>query len=295
MTIKSMTGFARRDGAFGRATWHWEVRSVNGRGLDLRLRLPPGFEALEPSVREGVAKRIVRGSVTVNLRAERETGEAEVRLNETALAQAIKATERIRQLIGSPPPSAEGLLALKGVLEVVEQPEDERETAALHEAMLKGLVETLDGVVAAREAEGRRLAAVLEAQIADIARLVAQVEASPGRRSEAIKARLKDLIGKLLETSNGLDPARLHQEAVLIATRNDVEEELQRLKAHVSAAREILAEQNSVGRKLDFLAQEFNREANPLTSKAADSETSRLGLALKVVIDQMREQVQNIE
>jgi uncharacterized protein (TIGR00255 family) len=295
MTLKSMTGFARSDGATDRATWHWEVRSVNGRGLDVRLRLPPGYESLEPAVRESLSKRAVRGSITVNLRADRQRGEAEVRLNETALTQAIDAAERVREMTGAPAPTAEGLLALKGVLEVIEQPEDERETAALHAAMMASFHTALDQFVAARAAEGARLKIILEAQIAEIERLVKLIETAPGRQPEAIKARLKELIGRLLDTGSGLDSQRLHQEALLIATRNDVEEELKRLKAHIEAAREILSEPNSVGRKLDFLAQEFNREANTLTSKSQDAEISRLGMALKVVIDQMREQVQNIE
>lgn len=295
MTLKSMTGFARADGTTERATWHWELRSVNGRGLDIRLRLPPGFESLEPAVRDSLSKRTVRGSIAVNLRADRQKGDAEVRLNETALAEAIKAADRVRALTGSPPPTAEGLLALKGVLEVIEHPEDESETALLHSAMMKSFHEALEAFVAARASEGTRLKAILETQVAEIERLVTLAETAPGRQPEAIKVRLKDLVGRLLDTGTGLDPQRLHQEALLLATRNDIEEEVKRLRAHIEAAREILAEPNSVGRKLDFLAQEFNREANTLTSKSQDAEISRLGMALKVVIDQLREQVQNIE
>jgi uncharacterized protein (TIGR00255 family) len=161
--------------------------------------------------------------------------------------------------------------------------------------MLASLTTVLDGVITARSAEGRRLGAVLEAQLAEIARLVGLIEASPARTPAAIKERLKEQVARLLETGQGLDPARLHQEAVLLATRADVEEELKRLKAHIEAVRELMSDPGAVGRKLDFLAQEFNREANTLTSKAADAEIARLGLALKVVIDQMREQVQNVE
>lgn len=295
MSIKSMTGFARRDGSLGGATWFWEVRSVNNRGLDLRLRLPPGYEALEPAVRENVGKRVTRGSISINLRAERETGEAQVRLNETALAAAIKAAERVRSITGGEPPRPDGLLALKGVLEVIENPDDQAETQRLNEAMLKSFNDALDGMIAAREAEGRRLQQVLDAQVAEIERLVRLVEAAPGRRPEAIKHRLKEMVSKLVETASGFDPQRLHQEAVLIATRSDVEEELKRLHAHISAARDLFLETGATGRKLDFLAQEFNREANTLTSKAGDAEIARHGLALKVVIDQLREQVQNIE
>jgi uncharacterized protein (TIGR00255 family) len=290
-----MTGFARQDGTLGASAWHWEVRSVNNRGLDLRLRLPPGLEALEPAVREAVTKRVTRGSVTVNLRAETETGEPKVRLNEAVLAQVIKAAEHIRHINGGTPPSPEGLLSLKGVLEVIEAEPDEAETTRLHTAMLADFNSALDGMLAARAAEGERLGGVLSAQIAEIERLMRLVEHAPGRRPEAIKARLKEMVAKLVENGSAFDSARLHQEAILIATRSDVEEELKRLYSHIAAARELLAEGNSVGRKLDFLAQEFNREANTLTSKAGDAEISRHGLALKVVIDQFREQVQNIE
>jgi uncharacterized protein (TIGR00255 family) len=295
MTIQSMTGFARADGALGAITWHWEVRSVNNRGLDLRLRLPPGHEALEPKVREGIAQRLTRGSVSVTLSVAREAAQSQIRLNEAALAAVIATAERIRKDLGGAPPQAESLLALRGVLELVDEPEDEEQRAATQAAMLASLITALDGVIAARGAEGRRLGAVLDAQLTEIARLVGQIEASPARTPGAIKERLKEQVARLLETGQGLDPARLHQEAVLLATRADVEEELKRLKAHIEATRELMSEPGAVGRKLDFLAQEFNREANTLTSKAADAEIARLGLALKVVIDQMREQVQNVE
>jgi uncharacterized protein (TIGR00255 family) len=295
MSIRSMTGFARQDGALDGATWHWEVRSVNNRALDVRLRLPPGFEALEPAAREAVAKRVTRGSVSVNLRAQRATGEPRLRLNETALAEAIRAAERVRALTGAEPARVEGLLAIRGVLDVVDEPEDEAATARVHAAMLRDLTAAVDAMVGAREAEGGRLKGVLEAQVAEIEGRVAAVESAPGRRPEAIATRLRDLVQRLTQSANGLDPDRLHQEAVLLATRSDVEEELKRLQAHIAAARELFREEGAIGRKLDFLAQEFNREANTLTSKANDPEIARHGLALKAVIDQMREQVQNIE
>jgi uncharacterized protein (TIGR00255 family) len=295
MTLKSMTGFARDDGTSGFAVWHWEVRSVNGRGLDVRLRLPTGYEALEPKVREIVAQRLTRGSVSVSLHANRQASQAEVRLNEDALRQVIKAAQRIRDLTGGEAPRAEGLLALKGVLEVVEEEDDAAVVEATHTLMLQGLTTAVEGLVEARTSEGGRLASVIGAQIAEIERLVDVVERSPLRTPAAIGQRLKDLVGRLVETDNGLDPQRLHQEAVLLATRADVEEELRRLRVHIAAARDLLAEPGAVGRKLDFLAQEFNREANTLCSKANDTDISKAGLALKVVIDQMREQVQNIE
>ncbi|MGI9404331.1 MAG: YicC/YloC family endoribonuclease [Hyphomicrobium sp.] len=295
MTIKSMTGFARAEGSLGTVAWHWEVRSVNGRGLDVRLRLPAGYESLEPAIREAVAKRLVRGNVAVSLSADRREGGQAIRLNEEALAEVVKAADRIRELTGCALPRADGLIGIKGVLEVSEIEEGAEETAARFEAILDHLNEVLAALVSARSAEGQRLKQVLEAQLVEIERLVNLIESSPARTPAAVTARLKEQIARLIETGDGLDPDRLHQEAVLIATRADVEEELKRLGAHIGAARELLKDNGAVGRKFDFLAQEFNREANTVCSKANDVEITRAGLALKTVIDQMREQVQNIE
>lgn len=295
MTLKSMTGFARRDGSAGTATWAWEIRSVNGRGLDVRLRMPPGYEALEPKVREAVAKQLTRGSVSVNLTVSRQSALSEIKLNEAALAQVIKAAERVRQLTGGEPARTEALLGLKGVLEISDETDTPDVLEATHAAMMKSFTDALAGVASARATEGERLAVIIAGQIAEIERLTAFVEGSPARTPDAIAKRLKDLVGRLMEADNGFDPARLHQEAVLIATRADVEEELRRLHVHIAAARDLMVEPGAVGRKFDFLAQEFNREANTLCSKANDTEITKAGMALKVVIDQMREQVQNLE
>jgi uncharacterized protein (TIGR00255 family) len=295
MTIKSMTGFARADGATGLLSWHWEVRSVNGRGLDVRLRVQPGFEALEPRIREAVARRISRGSLSVNLSARRAHGHTEIRLNEIALKQVLAAVETLKATVDVAPPSAEALLNVRGVLELVEPEEDEVEAAQRTKAMLASLDEALDGMVRARSEEGRRLQDIVVRQLADIERLVGGIERSPSRAPAAVRQRLREQVAKLLETGVALDEARLYQEAALLAARADVEEELKRLAAHVSAARDLLGKTEPAGRRLDFLAQEFNREANTLCSKASDPETARSGLELKAVIDQMREQVQNIE
>ncbi|KAB2915044.1 MAG: YicC family protein [Hyphomicrobiaceae bacterium] len=295
MTIKSMTGFARADGTDGPVSWHWELRSVNGRGLDLRMRLAPGFEALEPRVREAVAKRISRGSVSVNLNVKRSEGATEIRLNESALRQVLAAMARLQAMTEAAPPRAEALLGIRGVLEFVEPQESEAEARARVETMLAGLAQALDGMVGARAAEGRRLEAVIREQLAAIERLVATVAALPARTTEAVRQRLREQLARLFEAGAPLDEARLYQEAAMLATRADVEEELKRLGAHVAAARELLASPEPAGRRLDFLAQEFNREANTLCSKANDADTTRAGLELKAVIDQMREQVQNIE
>ncbi|MEQ1577200.1 MAG: YicC/YloC family endoribonuclease, partial [Hyphomicrobium sp.] len=245
--------------------------------------------------REEIASRFTRGSVSVGLNVQRAGALSEVRLNEAALAQVTLAAQRVSELTGAAPARIDGLLSIRGVLEIVDVIESEAETAARHAGMLTTLRTALDGLAGARAAEGQRLHQVVRAQVDEIARLTSLVDTSPARTIDAIKSRIGSLVAKLVDTGAGLDPARLHQEAVMIATRADVEEELKRLKSHVEAARDLLARPHAAGRKLDFLAQEFNREANTLTSKASDNEIASHGLALKLVVDQMREQVQNIE
>lgn len=296
MTISSMTGFARADGSTDGLSWIWETRSVNGRGLDVRLRLPPGYEALEIPAREAVAKRFARGSISLSLSIEKQQTNGAIRLNEQVLADVIKAADRVSTLSGATKPDAAQLLMIKGVLETSDQAtEDAAARASREKTILQSLEAALDKLGEARRAEGARLGGVIQDQISQIEQLAATVRASPSRAPEAVMTRLKDAIARLVDTTAALDDQRLHQEAVLIATRADVEEELQRLSAHVAAARDILAERGSVGRKLDFLAQEFNREANTLCSKANAVDITRLGLQLKTVIDQFREQVQNVE
>jgi len=296
MALNSMTGFARADGAEGAARWHWEIRSVNGRGLDVRSRLPSGYDALEPQLREAVGKRIVRGSLNVTLVVDQSEADVEIRLNERALGQVLAAANRVATLTGSGPPSADAILAIRGVLEVVDRSADDTVTQRRNEAVLASLGTALDRLRSARAGEGARLTSIIAHQLDAIEQIVARVEALPSRRPEAVAQRLRESVQRLLEqTGASLDPDRLHQEAVMVATRADVEEELKRLTAHVAAARDLLASSEPAGRKLDFLSQEFNREANTLCSKSNDVEMTRLGLELKAVIDQMREQVQNIE
>ena len=296
MTLSSMTGFARSDGAAEGLAWIWEARSVNGRGLDVRLRLPPGMDAIEPAVREAVAKRFSRGNVSLSLTTERANGAGAVRLNEAVLADVLRAAHRVAELNGGSRPDTASLLAIKGVLETGDVATEAPEVrAAREQALVKTCEATLDKLLEARRAEGAKLRAVIAGQLAEIKRMATEVRTSPSRTPEAIRSRLKDMIGRILDSGNGFDAERLHQEAVLAATRADVEEELARLDAHVAAAHEILDEKGAVGRKLDFLAQEFNREANTLCSKANAVDITRLGLTLKSTIDQLREQVQNIE
>ncbi len=294
MPLKSMTGFGRSDGRRAAVAWTWEARSVNGRGLDVRHRLPPGLDALEPKVRDAVQARFARGSINLTLALSREEGGAQIRINPAAIAAVTEAVRQFRAAIPGPTTvGIDGLLALRGVLDYAETQDSEAEIEARNAALLLSLDDALMQLAAAREAEGRRLETVLRDALTTVERLVAEVAAAPTRAPAAIEARLTEQIQRL--AGQALDPARLHQEAMLIATRIDVEEELKRLSAHIAAARDLLALHEPVGRKFDFLTQEFNREANTLCSKANDPGITRAGLALKAVIDQMREQVQNIE
>jgi uncharacterized protein (TIGR00255 family) len=298
MSLKSMTGFARSSGTHAGNQWAWEVRSVNGRGLDIRTRLPPGYEALEPRIRETASKACSRGNVSITLNVRREASATELTLNEAALAQVMAIAERIGKSGKTglyEKPRIDGLLAIRGVLEVVETEASEEAVTERDAVLTKGLTAAMNSLVSAREQEGLRLKPLFESQLDTIERLATAVEAAPARQPEAIRNRLREQVRRLMEASPPLDEARLYQEAALIATRADVEEELARLKAHVASARELIAAPTPAGRRLDFLAQELNREANTLCSKAGDVEVTRLGLDLKAVIDQLREQVQNIE
>ena len=294
MAISSMTGFARSQGAFDGLTWQWEIRSVNGKALDVRCRLPAGFEALEAPVKAAAAQAFKRGNLQVGLAVAGSAAET-VQLNEAVLDQIVAAGEGLRNRIGGEALRADVLLGLHGVLEVGAGMEDE--TAAEHRnaAMLASFDAALQSLAAARDAEGGRLQAIVAAQVDRIAQLAEAARNNPARSVEVIRAKLAEQVARLLETGASFDQDRLHQEAVLLATRSDIQEELDRLDSHVEAARALLGSGEAVGRKFDFLAQEFNREANTLCSKAADRTLTTIGLDLKTVIDQMREQIQNIE
>jgi uncharacterized protein (TIGR00255 family) len=295
MTLKSMTGFGRSSGVHGDRSWQWEVRSVNGRGLELRFRMPQGFEGLEIKARALAQDTLARGNCTLNLTLRREGGELAIRLNEAALSQALAAAQRAQALTQLTAPGLEALLGMRGVVEVVEGEDSEEAHAKLEAALLNGLRIALDQLVAAREAEGARLAGVMGNQLGQIADLLGTASNAAARQPAAIMQRLSEQVARLMEAGSGLDPERLHQEALLLAAKADIQEELDRLRSHVTAAQDLLAQKEPVGRRLEFLAQEFNREANTICSKASDIEISRAGLGLKTVIDQLREQVQNIE
>lgn len=292
-----MTGFARSEGRDDSLHWIWELKSVNGRALDLRCRLPAGMDALEPIARAAVAEKLRRGNVTVSLTLMRGARPPKVRINREVLDQLLAVVEELRgRMQGASPPSLDGLLAVRGVVDVIEEEEeDEAIRQARQERIAATLTEALEALREMRAAEGARLAAVVRGHLDEIDRLRQAAAATAAAQPEALRERLRAQLAELLDASLGLTEERLAQEAALIVAKGDVREELDRLAAHVAAARDLLNENGAIGRKFDFLCQEFNREANTLCSKSTDVELTRIGLALKSAIEQLREQVQNIE
>jgi uncharacterized protein (TIGR00255 family) len=295
MALSSMTGFARADGVAGAYTWTWELKSVNAKGLELRLRLPPGWDSVEVPARGRASEVLIRGTVYANLSVNRAGIPPVVRVNESVLAAVLATIGDVAHRIDAAPPSLDGILALKGVIEVSEADESEEARGAAEGAILAGFGDALAGLSDMRRREGEALGRVLSARLDELAVLAQQAEAAPGRRPEAIKARLAEQVAVLLDASERFDADRLHQEAILIASKADIREELDRLSAHVAQARRLVETGGSVGRRLDFLAQELNREANTLCAKSNDVELTNIGLELKAVVEQFREQVQNLE
>lgn len=295
MALSSMTGFARGHGVCGSYAWAWEVKSVNGKGLDLRLRLPPGWDAIEPALRARAAESLARGSIQAGLGIERTGAALVVRINTAVLDAVLAAARQLADRIEAAPPAVDGLLGLKGVLEVSDPEENEAERRDAEAAVTAGFAAAIAALAAMRRHEGERLAHVLSARLDEIAVLTGRAERAPSRRPEAIRARLAEQVATLLAQSEQFDADRLHQEAILIATKADVREELDRLAAHVAQAQALIGQGGPVGRRLDFLAQELNREANTLCAKANDVELTNIGLELKAAVEQFREQVQNVE
>ncbi len=289
--IASMTGFARAAGTTGPVQWVWEIRSVNGRGLDIRVRVPGGLEAAGEVARAALQKALARGQCQLSLTLTRPEAAPRVRVNEALLAQLVASLARVPLPPGIGPASLDGLLGIRGVIEAEEESGGDKDT--LECDLAGGASRLVAELVKVRRNEGAQLKGIVERQLAEIGRLTQAADACPARRPEAVRARLAAAIAALGES--GLDPDRLHQEAVLLAARADIREELDRLEAHRVAASELLAQGGAIGRRLDFLAQELGREANTLNAKANDIALSRIGLDLKAVVEQFREQVQNVE
>ena len=292
-TLSGMTGFGRADGAGEGWTWSVEARSVNGRNLEVRFRGPNGFDGLERAAKAAGQARFARGQITIGVQAKRaEAGEAAVTINAAVLARYLTLANELAE-DGATPPSADGLLALRGVIEAPEEADDPKARAAVEAAMIRTVEEALDALKASRQNEGAQLTPVLDEFIARIEALVAQAEGEAAAQVEAIRDRFTRRISELAPDAPGRED-RIFLEAAALATKADVREELDRLTAHVASARQLVASAPA-GRKLDFLMQEFMREANTLCSKSATTALTGIGLELKAVIEQLREQVQNVE
>ena len=295
MAFQSMTGFGRAAGDDAQDQWVWEIKSVNGRGLDVRYRLPPELQSLELKLREKIAAHLKRGTVQVNLRLTRKQGQTEIRINEPALAQILAMLEELETRSGLAPSTADGVLNIRGVVEQVEPEESEAENNRRVATLLRGFDDALKDLIDSRIAEGEKLCRLIEGQVAELADLTAQAESRAGEAVTLLRQRLQQQLDEMLGPQSNLPEDRLVQEVAMLATKADIREEIDRLRAHVENARDLLAASGPVGRKLDFLTQEFNREANTLCSKSPDTALTRIGLDLKAQIDQLKEQVQNVE
>jgi uncharacterized protein (TIGR00255 family) len=295
MALSSMTGFARADGVVGTYAWAWELKTVNAKGIDLRLRLPSGWDAIEQAVRQRTAEVLSRGTAYANLTVERRGVEPIVRVNESVLAAVLSTLKSLHGRIEAEPPRLDGILAIKGVIEVADADDKEEDRQTAEAAVAAGFEVALKGLVQMRRHEGEALGRVLLVRLDEIAALATAADAAPGRQPDAIKRRLAEQVAMLLDNAGRFDSDRLHQEAILLAAKADVREELDRLAAHVAQARKLIGSGGAVGRRLDFLAQELNRESNTICAKSNDVELTNIGLQLKTVVEQFREQVQNLE
>lgn len=293
--LASMTGYARTQGAAEGTTFQIEIKSVNARGLDLRLRLAPGLDGLEPEIRRRVSDRLSRGAVSLSANLQRDAAATEVVINQNALGAVLDALDALNGKVEADRPRLDGILGLRGVLETRETELTPDAEDNLQQAFLDALDVCLDDLIASRQIEGGRLQDILVGRIDEIERLTRAAEAHPSRAKDAVMERLRQQVAELTEAAPALSEERLHQEAALLATKVDIREELDRLIAHIAAARALIRDGGPVGRKLDFLSQEFNREANTLCSKSNAVDLTAIGLDLKAVIDQLREQVQNVE
>ncbi|MBZ3691077.1 YicC/YloC family endoribonuclease [Phyllobacterium calauticae] len=295
MSLQSMTGFARHLRNSAGAQISWEIKSVNGKGLDVRFRLPAGFEAVEQKARALFSQHFKRGNFQAALTVDRSAGDARALINEPLLRELAGIAAQLRADFGLAPSTPEGLMALRGVLEAPQDVLTDEDQAEIEAAVLAVLDETLVQLARNRETEGKALGDILSTQIDTVERLTGEARRDPSRTLDAVRSRLAAQVALLLDASPALDEARLHMEAAFLATKADIQEELDRLEMHVAAARTLLRDGNGVGRKLDFLTQEFNREANTLCSKSNAASITSIGLDLKAVVDQLREQIQNLE
>jgi len=295
MSLQSMTGFARAERENEVASVTWELRCVNGRGLEARLRLPPGYDRLEQPARAVLLKPFSRGNIQAALTITRSEASRRPVIDEKLLMAFAALARRLHEDHGAAPATADGLMSLRGVMDMPDTSEDQEARERLDALILAALGEATEALARARREEGAALREVLLGHVAAIEILTLKAEADPSREAAHIRLRLEAQLRPLLDAASQLDETRLYQEAAILATKADIREEIDRLKTHVASARSLLNDKGPVGRKLDFLAQEFNRESNTLCSKSNAAAVTAIGLELKVVVDQFREQIQNLE
>lgn len=295
MTLSSMTGFGRAQGQFENHNWVWEIRSVNGKGLDVRMRIPPGLDAFDQFVKATLKAELSRGNINVSLQLQKENKDAEVKINDQALDKLILTAKDAADKHNLPMPSIDSLLAIRDIVEITAMEEGEETLKALDEALKASFMEAVRAIKKSRADEGAATFEMLSDILNDVEQLLKEGEDIAAKQPDTLKQKFEEKVTALFDNNQGVDEDRIAQEIVILATKADVKEETDRLHAHINSARKLMNESGPVGRKLDFLTQEFNRETNTLCSKSSDITLTNIGLSLKTAIDQFREQVQNVE
>lgn len=295
MTLSSMTGFGRAEGHYKHYSWVWEIRSVNGKGLDVRMRIPPGLDAFDQYIKTAIKKEIARGSINVSLQLTKDDNDTEVIVNEAALDKLIGVAKKASKNHDLPMPSLDSLLSIRDVVGIISAEDDEEQIKARNENLKSSFVDAVAALRSSREEEGLATRKMLADVIDQVENLLNQAEEIANNQPGLLKEKFEEKVSTLFDNKQGVDKDRLAQEIVLLATKADTKEETDRLRAHIASARLMLDAEGPIGRKMDFLTQEFNREANTLCSKSSDIALTNIGLSLKTAIDQIREQVQNVE
>jgi len=295
MTLSSMTGFGRAEGHYKHYSWVWEIRSVNGKGLDVRMRIPPGLDAFDQFIKTTIKKEITRGSINVLLQLSKEETDTDVKVNEAALDKLIGVAKKASVDHDLPMPSLDSLLSIRDVVEIILTEDNENQISERNDILKKSFIEALSELKSSRQEEGLATRKMLSDVIDQVEDLLNQAEEIVNNQPSLLKEKYEEKVNALFDNKQGIDKDRLAQEIVLLATKADTKEETNRLRAHIASARTMLDAKGTIGRKMDFLSQEFNREANTLCSKSSDIALTNIGLSLKTAIDQIREQVQNIE
>ncbi|MBT5767107.1 YicC/YloC family endoribonuclease [Pseudemcibacter sp.] len=295
MTLSSMTGFGRAEGHYKHYSWVWEIRSVNGKGLDVRMRIPPGLDAFDQFIKTTIKKEITRGSINVLLQLSKEETDTDVKVNEAALDKLIGVAKKASVDHDLPMPSLDSLLSIRDVVEIILTEDNENQISERNDILKKSFIEALSELKSSRQEEGLATRKMLSDVIDQVEDLLNQAEEIVNNQPSLLKEKYEEKVNALFDNKQGIDKDRLAQEIVLLATKADTKEETDRLRAHIASARTMLDAKGTIGRKMDFLTQEFNREANTLCSKSSDIALTNIGLSLKTAIDQIREQVQNVE